>query len=148
VISHNGGIEGFNTALAYYPEDKLVVVVLANLNGPAAGTIDTNLAAVAHGEKVVLASERKEVTVSPEMLAKYVGTYELTPNFSLVITQEGDHLFGQATNQNKLPIFAESETMFFLKAVDAEIEFVKNDKGQVTGLVLHQGGRDMKGVRK
>src|SRR5664280_2082957 len=33
VISHAGGIEGFNTLLAYYPEDKLTVVVLANLNG-------------------------------------------------------------------------------------------------------------------
>src|SRR5262245_61989948 len=32
-ISHNGGIEGFNTSMAYYPDDKLTVVVLANLNG-------------------------------------------------------------------------------------------------------------------
>ena len=148
VISHDGGIEGFNTTLAFYPEDKLVVVVLANLNGPATGAIGGYMASVAHGEKVVLPSERKEVTVSPEILAKYVGTYELTPDFSIVITQEGDHLAEQATHQNKLPMFAESETMFFLKTVDAEVEFVKNDKGEVTSLVLHQGGRDMKGVKK
>ena len=35
VIDHGGGIEGFNTHLAYYPEDKLTVVVLGNLNGAA-----------------------------------------------------------------------------------------------------------------
>src|SRR6202011_4835844 len=35
VIAHGGGIEGFNTQLEYYPEDKLTVVVLGNLNGPA-----------------------------------------------------------------------------------------------------------------
>src|SRR5580693_9016510 len=35
VIEHNGGIEGFNTDLAYYPDDQLTVVVLGNLNGPA-----------------------------------------------------------------------------------------------------------------
>ena len=29
VIEHGGGIEGFNTHLAYYPDDKLIVVVLA-----------------------------------------------------------------------------------------------------------------------
>ncbi|MGA7412831.1 MAG: serine hydrolase domain-containing protein, partial [Bryobacteraceae bacterium] len=29
-ISHGGGIEGFNTFLAYYPTDKLTVVVLSN----------------------------------------------------------------------------------------------------------------------
>jgi len=45
-------------------------------------------------------------------------------------------------------MFAESETRFFLKVVDAQVEFVKNDTGRVTNLVLHQGGQDMKGVRK
>ena len=45
-------------------------------------------------------------------------------------------------------MFAESETMFFLKVVDAQVEFVKNEKGEVTNLVLHQNGRDMKGVKK
>src|SRR5438105_1707898 len=81
MIAHDGGIEGFNTSLAYFPDDKLVVAVLANLNGPFAGQIAGNLAKVAHGEKVVLPTERKEITVSPEVLKQYVGTYELTPKF-------------------------------------------------------------------
>ena len=113
MIAHDGGIEGFNTALAYYPDDKLVVAVLANLNGPA-GQIAGNLAKVALGEKVVLPTERKEITLSPEILKQYVGTYELAPNFSLAITLEDGQLVSQATNQGKVPMFAESETMFFL----------------------------------
>jgi uncharacterized protein YneR len=147
MIAHDGGIQGFNTALAYYPDDKLVVAVLANLNGPA-GQIAGNLAKVAHGEKVVLPTERKEIKVSPEILKQYVGTYELTPKFSLAITLEDGQLVSQGTNQEKVPMFAESETMFFLKLVDAQIEFLKNEKGEVTNLVLHQNGRDVKGVKK
>jgi CubicO group peptidase (beta-lactamase class C family) len=147
MIAHDGGIEGFNTALAYYPDDKLVVAVLANLNGPA-GQIAGNLAKVALGEKVLLPTERKEITVSPEILKQYVGTYELTPNFSLAITLEDGQLISQGTNQGKVPMFPESETMFFLKLVDAQIEFVKNEKGEVTNLVLHQNGRDVKAMRK
>jgi CubicO group peptidase (beta-lactamase class C family) len=50
VIEHGGGIEGFNTQLSYYPEDKLTVVVLANVNGSAPGEIAKSLAVVAHGE--------------------------------------------------------------------------------------------------
>jgi len=38
--------------------------------------------------------------------------------------------------------------MFFPKVVDAEIEFVRNDKGEVTEMILHQGGRDAKGLKK
>ena len=147
MIAHDGGIQGFNTSLAYFPDDKLVVAVLANLNGPA-GQIAGNLAKVAHGEKVVLPTERKEITVSPEILKQYVGTYELTPRFSLAITLEDGQLISQGTNQEKVPMFAESETMFFLKLVDAQIEFVKNEKGEVTNMVLHQNGRDVKGMKK
>ncbi|HWY70173.1 MAG TPA: serine hydrolase [Terriglobales bacterium] len=147
VIEHGGGIEGFNTQLAYYPDDKLVVAVLGNLNGGAPSAIAAKLASVAHGEKVVLASERKEVTVSPNILAAYVGTYELAPNFQFVITLEGDHLVSQATGQSRIPIFPESETLFFPKVVDAEIEFVKNDKGETTHMILHQNGHVTKGVK-
>jgi len=147
-IEHGGGIEGFNTDLAYYPDDKLTIVVLGNLNGGAPGEIATQLAAVVHGEKVVLPSERKEIAVSPSVLANYDGTYELAPTFSIVITLENGHLMEQATNQPKFPLFAESETKFFLKVVDAQVEFFKNDKGEVTHLVLHQGGRDVSGTKK
>jgi CubicO group peptidase (beta-lactamase class C family) len=148
VIEHGGGIEGFNTQLSYYPDDKLTVVVLANLNGGAPDSIATRMAAVAHGEKVVLISERKEVKVPTNVLAEYVGSYELQPNFVMVVSLKGDQLITQITGQPEVPIFAESETTFFPKVVDAEIEFIKNDKGQVTHLVLHQGGRDHKAVKK
>ena len=148
LISHDGGIEGFNTKLDYYPEDKLTVVVLANLNGGAPEAIATKLAAVAHKETVVLPSERKEIAVPAAVLAKYVGTYELMPGFSIAVTLENGQLMTQATNQPKFPLFAESDTKFFLKVVDAELEFFTDAKGEVTSLILHQGARDMKGVKK
>jgi len=148
VIEHGGGIEGFNTQLSYYPDDKLTVIVLGNLNGSGPSGIATKIAALAHGEKVVLTEERKEVVVLAKILADYVGSYELAPGFLFVVTLEDNQLVTQITGQPKVPIFAESETMFFPKVVDAEIEFFKNEKGQVTYLVLHQGGRDTKALKK
>ncbi len=64
------------------------------------------------------------------------------------MTVEGGQLMTQATGQPKFPVFAESETKFFLKVVDAQLEFVKNDKGEVTHVILHQGGRDAKAPKK
>ena len=146
-IDHGGGIEGFNTFLAYYPEDKLTVVALSNLSGVAPQEIVSRLAAVAHGEKVELASERKEITVATKILERYVGTYELAPKVNMMITLEGGQLVSQVSGQGKAPVFAASETRFFFKVVDAEIEFGKDDQGAVSYLVLHQGGRDMKAPR-
>src|SRR5262249_49349648 len=107
VIEHGGGIEGFNTQMSYCPDDKLTVIVLGNLNGSAPGEIAQKLVAVAHGEKILLPSERKEITLSKEVLARYTGTYDLTPAFSISITLEADQLMEQATNQPKAPIFPE-----------------------------------------
>lgn len=148
VIDHGGGIEGFNTHLSYYPEDKVVVAVLGNLNGGGPSAIAGKLGALAHGEKVLLPNERKEVAVSSKILAEYAGTYVMSPTFNLVMTVEDGQLMTQATGQMKLPLFAESETMFFLKVVDAQVEFFRNEKGEVSHAVLHQGGRDQKAVRR
>jgi CubicO group peptidase (beta-lactamase class C family) len=141
-ISHDGGIEGFNTALAYYPDEKLAVVVLGNVNGSAPQEIATDLHTIAEGGSVVLSSERKVVKIDPNKFDGYVGSYQLAPDFSIAITREGDHLFEQATHQPKLEIFPESDKDYYLKAVDAQITFVTDARGRATELILHQGGAD------
>ena len=45
--AHNGAINGFNSFLAYYPESRVTVVVLANVNGPAADDLGGKLSALA-----------------------------------------------------------------------------------------------------
>ena len=50
VIAHGGGIDGFNTYLAYYPDTKTVIVALSNVNGPAPGAMAGQLGALMHGE--------------------------------------------------------------------------------------------------
>jgi CubicO group peptidase (beta-lactamase class C family) len=147
LIDHGGGIEGFNTMLAYYPEEKLVVIVLGNLNGLAPQEIASKLAAVVHGEKVVMPSEHKEVTVNPKLFNGYIGRYQLAPDFVLTITREDDHLFAQATGQPKFQIFPESDRDYFLKVVDAQITFVTSGNDKASELILHQGGGDQHAKR-
>ena len=146
-ISHGGGIAGFDTYLTYFPDEKLTVVVLANLNGNAPQQIAGRLAAAARGETVILPSERKAVKVEPKVLEQYVGTYKLSPGAEVTITIEGNQLFTQITGQQKYPIFPESETRFFLKILDATNEFLKDDKGAVTHIVLRQGPIERRAAR-
>jgi CubicO group peptidase (beta-lactamase class C family) len=141
VVQHGGGIDGFNTFLAYYPDDKLTVAVLANINGQTPNQIATKLADLAHGGVVQLTSDRKEITLPVATLSKYVGTYELQPGVAMLIRLDGDHLTTQLTGQPQFPIFAESETKFFLKVVDAQLEFVTDASGSVTHAVMNQNGR-------
>ena len=90
---------------------------------------------------------RKEITVSPDVLAKYVGIYAMAPTVNMTITLADGQLISQMTGQGKVPLFAESETMFFSKGSNAEIEFPKDAKGPASQLTLHLNGRDMTGKR-
>lgn len=148
VVQHNGGIEGFNTVLLYYPEDKLTVVVLGNVNGPAPDQIAPKLAAVAHGENVTLTNEREEILVDAKVLARYTGVYQFAPGMNMLVTMEDNHLSTKLGSQPFVPIYAESETMFFAKLVDAQIEFPKTDgEAKASQLILHQNGRDQTAKR-
>lgn len=92
------------------------------------------------GEKV---EAPKDVVVPASILETYVGDYQLAPNFILTVTKEGDKMITQATGQGKIEIFAESETKFYPKVMEAKIEFVKDESGKVSKLILNQGGRTM-----
>jgi hypothetical protein len=72
-----------------------------------------------------------------------VGRYQLAPNFFVTVTRVDNALMVKATGQDNFPIFAQSETEFFYKVVDAQITFVVDSSGRASSLVLHQGGRDM-----
>jgi CubicO group peptidase (beta-lactamase class C family) len=76
-----------------------------------------------------------------------VGSYQLAPGFVLEVRRRGTQFFCQATGQEENEIFARSQTEYFLNAVDAQLTFVKDQTGTITGLVLHQDGRDMPAVK-
>lgn len=97
------------------------------------------MGAIAHREQVKLTSERREVTLSPEELRAYVGVYQLAPQVTISMTLEGDQLMTQLSGQPKFPVFAEADGKFFLKVVDAQLEFAKDDSGAVDALVLPPG---------
>ena len=89
----------------------------------------------------------KEVEVSNAVLETYIGKYELQPGFILSVTLEGNQLKTQATGQPVVDIFPKSENEFYLKVVDAQLAFNKNDAGDIESVTLFQGGREMIGKR-
>jgi len=89
----------------------------------------------------------KEVIVDKRVLETYVGKYELAPNFILTVSLEGNQLMAQATGQPQFPVFPKSENVFYLKVVEAQLTFNKNEDGEVESVTLHQGGQEIPGER-
>ena len=148
-FSHGGANEGFrNNFAAYEKNGEGVFVMTSGDNGGQIADEVMHSVANEYQWPDFKPTVRTAIHVDPKVLASYEGTYELLKGFDLVVTLEDGQLMTQATGQGKVPIFAETETKFFPTVIPAEIEFVKDDQGKVTSLVLHQGGHDMKAPKK
>ena len=148
-FSHGGANEGFRNNFAAYEKNGEGVFVMTN--GDNGGQIaDEVMHSVANEYQWpdFKPTVRTAIQVDPKVLASYAGTYELMKGFDLVVTVEDGQLMTQATGQDKVHVYPETDTKFFLTVVEAEIEFVKDDQGKVSSLVLHQNGHDMKAPKK
>jgi len=141
VITHNGSIDGFDARLNFYPDRQLTIVALGNVGNGTPDKIADQLGSVAYGEKVILNSDRKVVPVAPAVLAEYVGVYK-SPAFGLTISLEGDHLLSTTPSGQKVKLYPESQTKFFIKEFDAQLEFVRDPATKkVTQFLVTQDGK-------
>ncbi|GET21230.1 hypothetical protein JCM18694_14760 [Prolixibacter denitrificans] len=89
-----------------------------------------------------------EIQVSPEIMKRYIGVYEIRPGFNINVTFEDGKLMTQATGRQKFQVFPESETKFFPKVFDAEMEFIENDSGNIDSFIIYKGGQKIVGKKK
>ena len=148
IVWHNGGTGGYRTWAGFVPGAKKGVVVLCNT---FFSVDDIGLHLLEDKwppGKFEPAKVRVELSLDPKILAAYAGEYVMNPRFSIVVTPEGGQLFLQATNQPRFEAFATAQDEFFLKIVDAQISFGRDETGKVTHLTLHQNGAQQKATKK
>lgn len=138
-LTHSGGISGFNSLIMYLPDEDVFVVVLSNFQDAKVQEITTNVATLAIGKDLA-----NEVHVDNTVIDTYKGKYEMTANKSriAVIRELEGKLIIEVVNEWKAELSATTQTVFNVKNVKpaATLEFVKDDKGEVTKFVIKQGG--------
>lgn len=149
LITQSGLNSGFAAQIFRYPDDKVSVILLSNLENaaPHLGRIGHDLTAILFGEKYELQRERVAIKVDPKIYDAYVGEYEFGPNRIISITKEGDKLFAQRAGAPKGEIVPESETTFFATFADIQFVFIKDETGRVSGMILRPNGQEMKGSK-
>lgn len=84
----------------------------------------------------------QEVAVLSDTLDYFVGKYEMSPEFAITISRSGSQMKAQATGQSQLNIYHKSGDTYYLKAVDAQLVFNRDNKGKIESLTLIQNGRE------
>jgi CubicO group peptidase (beta-lactamase class C family) len=143
VVEHGGGLHGFVSQLARYPEEKVNVVILTNITPSEVSLSSNPIAEFLLWEKMD-GQKSKTVDLSvKENLAAYVGRYDFQ-GAVMTITAEGGNLFAQLSQQPRFPIFPSAEGEYFWKVVDAKIKFIKNGSGEVEYADFEQNGNKLK----
>ncbi len=147
-FSHGGANEGFrNLFVAFEKEGEGAVVMTNGDNGGEIGDEVMHSIAVEYNWPSYRPTERAQMHVDASVLAQYVGTYQLQPNFDIGIAAENGVLVAHPTGQQEVKLYPESETKFFA-LFPIEVEFVKDAQGKVTSMDVHQGGAVMKATKK
>ena len=144
IISHGGGLNGFLTQLAYYPGEKLTVVMFTNTSEPEVNFDPNKIAEAFLWDKMDKQTSYAESAVKPKNLQLYVGRYDLSGFAVVTISAENNKLYSQISGQAKYEIFPKAEDEFFWKVVDARIKFFKDEKGDITHATLFQNGQEIK----
>lgn len=85
--------------------------------------------------------KRTPIALSAAELRPYQGAYQVAPG--LKVTMRGDSLFVQSSRGgDPVHLWSESINSFFITTVDVQITFTRYTSGDVSGLILHQYGRD------
>lgn len=97
----------------------------------------------------VKANGPEAVSVPSELLQKYAGEYDLNGAIFKVIVKDNKTLFMVFPGQPEMELIAVSKTLFSVKFMEEnKVEFVTNEKGEVTEMVLKSEGEDLKAPRK
>ena len=147
-VGHSGGIHGFNSNMVRIPEDNTSVILLNNTASPNLDKITKSIFAILYDLPYELPKERTTITMPEAVLQQYTGVYELTPQLVITITLKDGVLTGKPEGQEALKLHPEKEDQFFLKEVDAEIKFIRNEKKEVTGMTLLQNGSAVTGKKR
>jgi hypothetical protein len=119
-LEHSGVIDRFTAHLAYYPQDKLTVVVLGNVQGAEVQQIARRLAIVAHGGQVTLPGEKKVIHVDGDVLDRYTGVYRLPSGDLVVIQRKGEHTTAPQQKAAQLILHQGGPDLVAIRISDAE----------------------------
>lgn len=141
-MQHSGSLPGFRATIARYIDDKLTVIVLTNSDNANPGAIALGVA-----ETYIpgLIPPRTVAQVDPKILDAYAGQYQPNAVVTVTIARAGDKLTLQpSSSPDKQELLPEGENSFFNSGNrNLTYSFVKNEKGQVTHLVIQNAGREV-----
>jgi D-alanyl-D-alanine carboxypeptidase len=143
-ISHGGGINGFSTMIARYPEDRLCVIVLANTAGANTSGLETRISKLLLGIKEV---EVVDLPIGAELLDRLKGEYQLEDDKIEIVATDGQLFVKPGRGGQDRLKYQGNLTFVPEKRADRSLTFTPAE-GRATGFDLNGQGPKVSAKRR
>ena len=134
-LEQSGRAPGFSSHVSVFPADKLIVIVLGNLEDAAVNVLADDLAAIALGESPPPPAPRTSVHAPVVRSEEFAGTYEVDPKLLLDVRAEGGALYLRGTGGDYLPLEPTGKDSFFYRQLYVKVGFRRDKSGKVEALL-------------
>jgi CubicO group peptidase (beta-lactamase class C family) len=140
-ISHTGGWAGYRTAIVNFPDENFSCILLSNAAdfNPYGNALE--VAKLFLKDKLKTEESKTDdvkdmptVKVNTVFAKKCTGMYQLGEGWYVTITLENDQLMTQANGEDKFPMAAKSDSVYWVDDYGASMTFKKNKEGDVNSL--------------
>lgn len=149
-FGHNGGIDGFQSHLSYFPKQDVAIALTTNALQYSLNDILIGALSIYYGRDFEIPSfDQKTISLTADEMKKYVGVYttdQLPMEIEVFI--DGKTLKAQATGQQSFPLTANSKTKFRFDAAGLVMEFDSLENGKYQHFTLNQAGGSYPFTRK
>jgi D-alanyl-D-alanine carboxypeptidase len=142
-VSHGGGINGFSTQLATYPDDGLVIAVLTNTGNSGPGALEGQIARLALGLPLAVTLD---LALDGVDVSRYVGTYSFEDaGVQVVIQAREGALWMSIEGQGEIRLRYQGGDEFIVQAGQ---RLVFKPDADPPGAELDAGGTSLVGVKQ
>jgi CubicO group peptidase (beta-lactamase class C family) len=140
---HGGATGGYSSIVVVDTTNKRGVVVLTNMVSKSVDAIGFLSMVILRGQELPPVRPRRPAKIDREILAQYVGDYEVSPSVHFTITLEQDRLLAQRNDETVFRIYPSSELEFYNRYDAIRMTFEEDETGNVVRLVLHTPDGDV-----
>lgn len=140
-VGHGGGIHGYITNFVRIPEDDICIVLLSNASDKSLEEMTDKIIKQLYNKPYELPKQKIAINLPEATLQQYEGLYEIRSDLKVTISLKDGLLHAAPTGQSVKILYAEKEDMFFDPLDPVQVEFLRNYKNEVEGLLLYQGGK-------
>lgn len=135
-FGHTGGIDGFSSVFAYFPDEKVSYAIASNGSRIEVNALSIALLSAAY-QRDFSVPQFSSIALSQEILETYVGVYSSTEiPLKLTVSIKGQQLIAQGTGQPSFALEAEEQNVFKFDPAQLTMIFFPEENR----MLLKQGG--------